>query len=278
METELDTGRHDFAAKWYLNGFPKSGLHLATLMMRPVAKPLADEGLFNRPWAGTFQDNSWTARWVPPEKVLYKISRLTDGHFLKGHCAYVPAVERFLWYAGISHVFIYRDLRDVAVSQSYHVISEEDDRMSHPDKALYRAMDSHEDVLKAVVGGYRQYPGVLDRWATYVEWMNVGWTLRVRFEDLRERPYEAAARILRYGLGRVAPIFECQLKVVQEVFDLCVEAMVQAGADTAKSPTFRKGTVGQWREEFTPEIKALFKDCDRENWLVKLGYERDSDW
>jgi hypothetical protein len=47
--------------------------------------------------------------------------------------------------------------------------------------------------------------------------------------------------------------------------------------DPQRSPTFRSGKVGGWREHFTPEITALFKQ-EASDLLVQLGYEKDMDW
>jgi hypothetical protein len=44
-----------------------------------------------------------------------------------------------------------------------------------------------------------------------------------------------------------------------------------------KSHTFRSGKTGGWREYFTDEHKALFKDVAGDL-LVRLGYEKDNDW
>ena len=43
------------------------------------------------------------------------------------------------------------------------------------------------------------------------------------------------------------------------------------------SSTFRKGTIGDWRNHFTEEHKAAFKEV-AEAELIKLGYEKDYDW
>ena len=43
------------------------------------------------------------------------------------------------------------------------------------------------------------------------------------------------------------------------------------------SPTFRKGVAGEWRNEFTPEIKRKFKAL-MGGWILELGYERTTNW
>jgi hypothetical protein len=44
-----------------------------------------------------------------------------------------------------------------------------------------------------------------------------------------------------------------------------------------RSHTFRSGKTGGWREQFTEEHKALFKDIAGDL-LVRLGYEKSNDW
>jgi hypothetical protein len=44
-----------------------------------------------------------------------------------------------------------------------------------------------------------------------------------------------------------------------------------------RSRTFRSGKTGGWREQFTEEHKALFKDIAGDL-LVRLGYEKTNDW
>lgn len=273
--------QHPFQAKWYLNGFPKSGLHMITATIAPIAKPCVEDwdgAVWKRPWAGTFNFNSWTNEWVPLEKVLYKVSRLQDGQFLKAHTGYKSEIERFLWYSGISHVFIYRDPRDVAVSQSYHVVAEDDDRFSHPDKDMYRALGSHREVLKAVIVGMDKYPGVMERWEEYAPWLEVDWVFKLRFEDMRAHPMEVTRELLKYGLGRAAPIYDCRLTIVEDAFDVVVATMVANQDDHRFSPTFRKGHIGQWHYEFDQEITDLFKETDKNHWVEKLGYAESDEW
>lgn len=268
-----------FAATYYLNGFPKSGLHLAACMLRPIAHPLVDrDGFFTHPWAGTFLGNSWTNDWAPFEQTLYKVSRLRDGHYLKAHTGYHDEVERFLFYSGVAHVFIYRDFRDVAVSQAHHVLHEDDTRFAHPAKGLYRQMDSFDDVLAAVITGIGEYPGVMDRWQHYAGWLDCDWTHAVRYEDLHSNRVDAAKGILRYALQRVPTFFSKTANFNEDAVQMVAESMADAGDRTDASPTYRKGAVGDWRGHFTDEHVDLFKKTDTEDWLVELGYEQTRDW
>jgi len=271
MSVEIKRPSLDTA--YYLNGFPKSGLHLLAAMVLPVAKPLIDEdGPFDKPWAGSFLDNSWTTRWSRLEPLLYKTGRLRAGTFLKAHTGHNDAIEQFLYYLGCAHVFIYRDPRDVAVSQAYHVVDEDDVRFAHPDKELYRALGSFDDVLAAVIEGIEGYPGVMERWALYAPWLEVDWTLKVRFEDAVRDTAGTAERVLTYGLERVARVFGSKPVINREAFDLLIARMVEAVQARTYSSTFRQGTAGSWREHFAEQHKWLFKESDADGWLTRLGY------
>lgn len=277
-DNERITERHPYECRWYLNGFPKSGLHLVAAMLMPVAGPMPPETVWRKPWAGTFAGNSWTEEKVSSEKALYRISRLADGKFLKSHTGYRDEIERFLYYLGVAHVFIYRDPRDVAVSQTYHILSQEGQKLVHPEKELYRSLGSFEAILEAVIVGLNQYPGVMQRWQHYAPWLDMDWVHKVRFEDARRNPHEVAEGILRYGLQRVAQICERKLVVVEPALQMVVEAMVARAECKEYSPTYRKGEVGSWRHEFTNQHKQLFKETDTDGWLVRLGYEESNDW
>jgi len=54
--------------------------------------------------------------------------------------------------------------------------------------------------------------------------------------------------------------------------------MAEASRDVKHSPTFRKGTTGQWRSEFSEEHVRLFKETDKNGELVRLGFAKDRDW
>lgn len=279
--------RPAYAPKWLLNGFPKSGLHLLVGYLEPVAAPLVEkETPFRKNWGGTFYDHSWSNRWAPLEQSLYKFGRLQDQHFLRAHVGYRDEVERFLYYLGAAHAFVYRDPRDVAVSQAHHILAGDDERFVHPAKDAYRALaeeaggapgvlegEGFEAVLRAVIEGYGPFPGVMARWRLYAPWVGVDWVLQCRFEELIGDREGQAARILEYGLGRVAKVWERTVRVEPDAFGLLVGLMAENSRDTGRSATFRQGTAGGWRGCFTGELCDLFRRTDVEGAVEALGYE-----
>jgi len=274
---DIPEAHRHFTPRYLLNGFPKSGLHLVSNMMRPISDPMKAGQFHGTPWVGTFSGHSWTTNWVVPELVLYRIGRLRPGCYLKGHLGYTPDIERFLWYSGVAQVFIFRDLRDVAVSQAHHVLSEKKAFM-HPEKELYQGMASFDDVLEAIIVGTDKYPGVLERWELYAPWLQCPWVLKMRFDDMVENRADCAGRILRYGVERTAAIVGFTVEDAGPLFDELREEMAEASREVKFSPTFRAGKTGSWKDAFTERHKRLFKETDKGGWLVKLGFADNPDW
>ncbi|HUX31044.1 MAG TPA: hypothetical protein VMV78_10530 [Thiobacillus sp.] len=188
-------------------------------------------------------------------------------------------IEAFLYYLGAAMIFCVRDFRDVAVSQAFHV-TDYNDGLSHPDKDLYRDLGGFDEVLKACIVGLDKYPGVMERWGYYAPWAEADWVYLFRFERARREPEVVAAEILEYGILRSAGIFGFEMRGEGRgpSFHDVVHTMAEASAQREQSLTFRKGQIGDWREHFTDEHKKLFKETDKDGWLVRLGYETSEDW
>jgi len=271
------------APPWYVNGFPKSGTHMITAMLMPFARPMPD-----RRWAkygtmiNSFAYHAWVNKWHHPRYLTYAVSHTDPGFFYRGHCGYRIEFDRTLDWAGLAMVFVYRDLRDVAVSQAFHILNETE-TAKHLDKAAYRRLGGFDEVLEAVIAGLQvddsqygpvYYPGVVERWELYAPWLDVDWVLPVRYADARRDPERAAARILRYGMARLAGCLEVAPpelppKLVRKI----AKAMADSSRDTSRSSTFRKGQIGGWREHFTERHKRAWADHDPNGWTERLEQE-----
>ena len=255
----------------FLNGFPKSGLHLAVLMARSIT---ADAAL-HPAWTGCFTHNSWSTNWAPIVGVMAALRNLRDDTWLKGHMGYLPVYEQYLYWHGVAKAFIYRDPRDVLVSQSYHVIAEDDKKYFHPAKEIYRGMD-RESRLMACLCGVEEFAGLFDRWELYAPWLGVPWVFPLRYEDMMERREETARAFVRYTWDRTTWGLQ-RAEQPREIEDRLVEAVCRNMELKPSGGTFRKGIVGGWREEFTPRVKEEFK-ARAGDWLIRLGYEESNDW
>lgn len=270
------------APRYLLNGFPKAGMHLLALMLSPVCSPPEQADMpWERPdWWGVLH-NIWTTQWRDDDRMrqqFWKLARLQPQQYIRAHVPYREDVAAHIDNCGISHVFVYRDPRDVAVSLAHHVINPDAVNFRHSAKRLFMLMDSFDDVLMATIRGIGPLAGVMERWAMYAPWLEQPRTLSVRYEGALINREETAKEILLYGLNRIQEVFEPIWKIDAEAFTRGVKLMAEASYDTDKSPTFRKGASGGWRDAFTADHIAAFKETDTDGWLVELGYEDEEDW
>lgn len=276
---EPDIIQPDFEMKALLNGFPKSGLHLLVLTMRPLLKPApVDHPIFDQAWSGNFKYHSWSLEASQTERVTFKTGRMPPGTYLKSHMGFDQNIERFLYFFGCAQIFIYRDPRDVAVSQTYHIMEMPEEKALHPGRELYKELGNFDEALKAVIQGLDIYPGVMDRWEQYAPWLDVPWVFKVRYEDLLTDTETWAKSMLEYAVNRTARIWGSEADFQSEVTDVIVQRMAHTAHQTHMSPTFREGKIGKWKTHFTDEHKDLFKVSDKNNWLVRLDYAEDENW
>jgi len=179
-----------------------------------------------------------------------------------------------MYYANIGHIFIYRDLRDVAVSQAYHITSD-DCRLAHEHKSFFKMFDNFDEVLKAVITGIGPYPGVVSRWKMYAPWLDVNWVMSLKFEDLKNDLEDCCKAITNYVLYNATHLLED--KIADFTFgegaqEQLIEKMVEQSKKTHLSVTYRKGQSGEWQTHFKQEHIDLWMKNDPDNWIEKLGY------
>jgi len=264
----------------YLNGFPKSGLHLIGLWVASFLNPASTRknGTTDANWLGTFARHAWSTEWVNLGVFREALSRLRPGDFLRGHTGYTDDIHNALYELGIGTVFIYRDLRDVAVSQMFHILADDDSKFKGPDKDAFRALPDHEARLCAVIEGFGVYAPLFERWVLYAPWLDVDWVLKVTFEQMVNNAKPTVTLLIRYLYGVAVHNQGLGGAVVSPgvVEQMALNAIVM-GRQTDRSPTFRKGKTGSWRKHFTPKVKEVFK-AHAGDWLIRLGYEEDNDW
>ena len=272
----------DILPAFVASGCPKHGLHLLALMVEGVAEKHPASIYNSNHWHGTYMFDSFTLNQQPMERWFFLMSRVQQGYYVQGHLGHRQDVADFLRLSRAAHVFIYRDLRDVAVSMVHHALDDDNDRCKHPAKGMYRAIRDQQGegaVLSAIIEGIGPFPGVVKLWEAYAGWLDEEATHAVKYEDALADPVSVAGGILEYGLGQVTrDIWEVEHRVERSLFDQAVERMAGLSKRTDLSPTFRKGKAGGWRDVFEEHHKYLFKQQDHHGWLVRLGYEDNNDW
>ena len=109
--------------------------------------------------------------------------------------------------------------------------------------------------------------------------------IRQRFEPFLGWLGHAAVKVLRYEdfiTDRPATLAQVLDHAVERGFQPTIERqaalhILEESIDPQRSPTFRSGKIGGWRSSFNEEHCRIFKEVTGDL-LVRLGYEKDTDW
>lgn len=247
------------------NAMPKSGSHLIIQVLQGLTTigPFVNPGF---PPLTRAEDNSP----LPDEKVLQNIQALRTGDISYG---YIHAREPFvsaLTAPGKCSLFVYRDPRDMIVSQVFYATQ------IHPDHGMHyhytQVLSSMEERINAAIMGVNtemsQLSGVVDKYKHYIGWLDQPKVLPLRFEDLIIDRNHTLNRILDYISANGFTPRVSRIEAIEKL----------AGAiKPKKSGTFRRGQPGNWTEYFSSVNKKIFKDVTG-SLLIDLGYELNNDW
>lgn len=247
------------------NAKPKSGSHLLLQILSGFAQIM--------PYAYVEADPIRTitkgGKRKPKEKILAELQGVPHGVIGWGYLEPTPENVAFLCQPGRVNYFIYRDPRDLLVSQVHFATEMREEHGMH---AYYNSLPDFGERLQAAITGIDRdglyMVSVKQRYESVFQWLATPGVLCVRFEDLidrRETTLHAMLDAVERTGYRIPTPREKSLAV-----------LVQA-IQPARSHTFRSGSTGGWREFFTDEHKKLFKDVAGDL-LVRLGYEKNNDW
>jgi hypothetical protein len=245
------------------NTMAKSGSHLLGQILR--ALPKIGPFMFT-PWnkLNRGQGNAKLSRG----EAAAKIRSLFRGEVAYTNLAARAEFVHLLTRPGMATIYVYRDPRDLVVSQVFYVTEMYEAHALHDYAAhTLRSMDERLDLF--ILGNPdMQVPTILDRYKSYSGWLEEPGVLALRFEDLIVNRRASLAAILGY--------IEQQGFQPSLAEEKCVDILEQAIVPQ-KSPTFRRGQPGNWREHFSEQNKQHFRDVTGDL-LVTLGYEKDDHW
>lgn len=245
------------------DSFPKSGTHLLEQIVE-VFPAVRNFGVFL-----SSMTSSWAFRERTTASTLRVINSSIPGELLRAHLFYDPAYEAAIREKGMAHYFIYRDPRDVVVSEAHYL--REMNRW-HRLHRVMKKLDPEAAITMSIEGvdpsTGLEYPDIGKRFARCAGWIGSTDTFAVRFEDLRSESCKAvvASMVDFYQSRHVGQV--AKDPIVQEAL---------ANIRPESSHTFRAGRPSAWRREFTTEHKARFKRVAGQL-LVDLGYETDLHW
>jgi sulfotransferase 6B1 len=247
------------------NSKPKSGSHLLLQILNGFTRIMPYKYVEAEPVRTIEKDG----RRKTEQEVFKELKQIPQGVIGWGYVEASPENVAFLCQPHRVNYFIYRDPRDMLVSQVFFATDMNEDHGMHE---FYKSLPDFGERLKVAITGIDQdglyMVSVKQRYASVFEWLEQPHVMCIRFEDLihkRDATLDAMLDEVE-SIGYRIPTPR------EKALSILVKAI-----QPKKSRTFRAGKVGDWREHFTEEHKKLFKDVTG-NLLVKLGYEKNNDW
>ena len=247
------------------NSKPKNGSHLLLQILRGFTQVLPYKYVANDPVRTIERDGKRKTN----EEVLSELKGIPRGVIGWGYVDATPENVAFLCQPHRINYFVYRDPRDVLVSQVFFATDMHEQHGMHE---FYKALPDFGERLKIAITGIDQdglyMVNVKQRFASVFEWLEQPHVMCIRFEDLvNQRDATLSAMLDEVeSIGYKIPTPRKE-----------AVAILAGAIQPRKSHTFRSGKTGGWRVHFTDEHKNLFKDVAGDL-LVKLGYEKDNDW
>ena len=247
------------------NSKPKSGSHLLIQILAGLCKIAPYKYVTAEPVRTITKGGGRNEK----EKILHELQGISRGVIGWGYVEATPENLAFLCQPGRVNYFVYRDPRDLLVSQVFIATNMYEDHGMHE---FYKSLPDVGARLKVAITGISQnglhMVSVKQRYEGVFQWLEQKQVMCIRFEDLIDNR-DATLNAMLDEVEKTG----YQIPMPRETaLSILVDAI-----QPAKSHTFRSGRTGGWKTYFHDEHKKLFKDVAGDL-LVRLGYEKDNDW
>jgi sulfotransferase 6B1 len=247
------------------NSKPKSGSHLLLQILNGFTQIMPYRYVDANPVRTITKDG----RRRSADEILAALRSIPGSVIGWGYVDATPENASFLTEAGRVNYFIYRDPRDMLVSQVFFAT---DMHEGHGMHAYYNSLPDFGERLKVAITGIDRdglkMVSVKQRYEGVFQWLEQKNVMCLRFEDLinnRDATLHSMLDEVEKTGYRIPTPREKALSVLVEAIQ------------PKKSHTFRSGKTGGWKQYFTDEHKSLFKEVAGDL-LVRLGYEENNDW
>ena len=258
------------------NSFPKSGTHILVRILELLEYKHADTHLSrslifygprnilrniqiysrieHNPNEGIQVDIETPLRRVKNKWFISHMQKFLSGEtYAKAHLPFTEKLEQCLIELKLKMLYIHRDPKDSLVSMKNYILANN----RHPNHKMFKDLSSEEERLALILNGYNRGSNVnliapfLEKYNRSIGWKDSKACCSLEFEKIvgpkgggnQNAQREQLLKVLAY-LGKDAELAD---DIQEKVFN-------------TKSITFHKGIIGQWREEFSPSIEALFQE------------------
>jgi len=255
----------DEAPPIFGNSKPKSGSHLLYQILSGYTRIMPYAYVADEPIRTIKKDGGRRTT----DRITGDLRRIPKGVIGWGYVEASPENVAVLCQPGRVNYFVYRDPRDLLVSQVFFAT---DMHEGHGMHTFYKSLPDFGERLKVAITGIDRdglkMVSVKQRYEGVFEWLKQPHVMCIRFEELindRDATLNAMLDDVEKTGYEIPTAREKALEILIETIR------------PKKSQTFRLGKTGGWKEYFTDEHKKLFKDVAGDL-LVRLGYEKNNDW
>jgi hypothetical protein len=209
------------------------------------------------------------------DEKMMRILAIRPNEFGIGHIPYSADWDRLLREKGIKQLFLTRDPRDVVVS--FVPFMKKFPNLSPMTEYIARDLKTDHDRYLALINGVENfkdsgsdYPNIDLFFRQFIGWAHAPNTLHLTFEQLtrnKKLQHRTLSRIIRF-------LYNNPMRKSQKI--QIINKMKQ-NINPSQSVTFRKGIIGDWKNEFDHKTKNAFKSIAGQL-LIDMGYETDFTW
>jgi len=240
----------------FVVGLPKSGTTWMSKMLGMIPG-YYERSIYDPSRMMMFHDiSSMVFELMPP--YAYSVIKLHTKYSVENLAVITSYLDKF--------IVMYRDLRDMAVSRYFHVLSDE----SHRHCRLYQEMSQEEGILHSINIVRRAFVSWVKDWHE-VALAHPEAVIEVRYEELHAD--------VRRTMNKVFSFFNIAAAdgLLERMAATQLKTPVDLKESLSRGETKRKGIVGDWRNLFTQKHKDYFKEVAGQL-LIDLGYEKDLNW
>ncbi len=247
------------------NAKPKSGSHLLLQVLQGLTCVVPLAYVQAEPIRTITKDG----RRKGSDEILAELSGVPRGVVGWGYLDPTRENIDFLCRPGRVNYFLYRDPRDLLVSQVFFATDMYEDHGMH---AYYNSLPNFAARLNIAITGIDEdglkMASVKQRYEGVLAWRQTARVLCLRYEDFLSRP-EATFHVMLDEVEKTGYRIPMGRSQASRILANAIQPQ--------RSRTFRSGKAGGWRDHFTAEHKRLFLDVAGDL-LVRLGYEQSDNW
>jgi hypothetical protein len=199
------------------------------------------------------------------------LHRTKQGQYVVSHLHHDPALVAVLSELDYRTIFVYRDPRDVVISNMHYIKRL---RRHHNHKRFAYSFRTDKDRLLALIEGADadQYGPAIEsigsRLRTYAGWLTEDNVLPCRFEDIIGPAGGGTQTTQQNVIQEIANHIGCPVST-RQIEDITSKVW------SPRSVTFRSGKSGEWRDTFDADVTAAFNRTVSSDILRVYGYDVD---